>query len=290
MAVNIDDALSAYLGDTRSNHRRDVWLWLYLETHHEAELKPEECNGFNMRDRLASILHEKRMPLDKITTAMNHFLAPAECLKWIAEDERLTQWLALRLEEVSNNYWARRRPRLLGKDLVTGLLDIWDAELREKTKTLNRLREEWLYLKSLDYQLKWFEEKSESKQRCQFAWSWLQKHAPKLTDDTLPVENYLELLMLFDKADLREAERTLIAQNIRRAWNRRQYLEKMEGKKQCNTFLPEEIINLLDGLVNKHGLKRPQVLEILIQMEAERGSYLGTSAGQMKHAATTPGT
>lgn len=290
MAVIIDDALSAYLGDKRPDHRRDVWLWLYLETHHEAEFKPEECNGFNMRDRLASTLDDKCFPLDTITAAMNRYLVPAEYLKWITEDERQTRWLVFRLEEITNNYWSRLRPRLLGKDLVTGLFDIWNAKLRDKTEALGRLRENWLYLKSLDHQFKWFEDKSESKQRCQFAWSWLQKNAPNLTDSSLPVENYLELVMFFDKADLREAERTLIAQNIRRAWNRREYLGKMKGKKQCNTFLPEETINLLDGLVDKHGLKRPQVLEILIQMESERGAYLENPTGRMRHSSTTPDT
>lgn len=290
MAVNLTDELSVYLGSKRHDPRQDVWLWLFLQTHHEAEFKPEECDSLNMRNLLASHLRGRRFSLDTITSAMTQFLVNADHLKWITEDERQTHWLVFRLEDITQNHWLKRLPNLVGRDLVTGMIDIWNVPTRDKTRILSQLREDWLYQKNLDHQFKWFEEKGESKQRCKFAWVWMQKNASSLTSDALPFENYPELIMFFDKADLREAERTLIAQNIRRAWTRRKYVEKMGTKKQCNTFLPEETINLLDGLVEKHGLKRPQILEILIQMESEQGAYIAHSAGQVKNSPATSDT
>ncbi|MCY1556671.1 hypothetical protein D9M68_934400 [compost metagenome] len=48
----------------------------------------------------------------------------------------------------------------------------------------------------------------------------------------------------------------------------------MTGKKQYNFIMSEKAIKRLDKLAEKHDLKRTQVLEILLQMEEEKGAYI----------------
>lgn len=48
----------------------------------------------------------------------------------------------------------------------------------------------------------------------------------------------------------------------------------MTGKKQYNFILSDKTIKRLDNLADKHNLKRTQVLDILLQMEEEKGIYI----------------
>ncbi|MNC82874.1 hypothetical protein D3C75_1365720 [compost metagenome] len=48
----------------------------------------------------------------------------------------------------------------------------------------------------------------------------------------------------------------------------------MTGKKQYNFLLSDKAIKHLDKLAETYDLKRTQILEVLIKMEAEKGVYI----------------
>ncbi|ASD11971.1 hypothetical protein CD800_24000 [Pseudomonas aeruginosa] len=92
-----------------------------------------------------------------------------------------------------------------------------------------------------------------------------------------PISNYQELLMFFDQEEIGSNERVAIIERIRRLWSKRQFNERSTDKKQVNVMLSKAVIAQLDALAEKHGLKRAQVIESLIRMEADAGMYLAES-------------
>lgn len=83
--------------------------------------------------------------------------------------------------------------------------------------------------------------------------------------------------MFFDQEDIGSNERTAIIERIRRLWSKKQFNERSTDKKQVNVMLSKAVIAQLDALAEKHGLKRAQVIESLVRMEADAGVYLAES-------------
>ena len=272
MAIHDPDQLERLLSKT--SHRQDVWLWLFLKQHEEADFDLDTCNGLTMRDTLARFLEtEGAIPKQAIFEAIDRFLVPDESVKWISGEERQTRWLSPKVMKMTQLGGLWSVPRLLGKDLLLGAIDLWDEGIAGKTTALSNLSHEWERHRSKDHLLKWFEDKKEGAERCRFAWEWIQKDRKLSWRNPSRFESYLELMMFFDDMDFRERELKDIAQSIRRSWNRQRYLEKLEGKKQYNFILSHEAIELLDALAKANDLKRPQALEKLIMAEAKQGAH-----------------
>ncbi len=272
MPAHDPDLLQSLIGKT--SHRQDIWLWLYFKQFEEADFELDTCNGLTMRSNLAGFIESKGGVTAELIAAMDRFLVDVECLKWISGEERQTKWLDHRVRSMTRlgDLWSI--PRLTGRDLLIGAIDLWEESVTHKTAALKSLHRDWERHRSQDRQLKWFEDNKEGAARCRFAWEWLQKDRALALRIPPSFESYIELVMYFDSMDLRERELKDIAQSIRRSWNRQRYLEKLEGKKQYNFILSEESVELLDELASASGLKRPQVLERLIKAEADRRGQL----------------
>ncbi len=61
---------------------------------------------------------------------------------------------------------------------------------------------------------------------------------------------------------------------IKRRWSRKQFDERAADKKQVNVMLSKTVIAQLDALAETHGMKRAQIIESLVRMEADAGTYL----------------
>jgi len=268
MPVHDPDLLQSLIGKT--SRRQDIWLWLYFKQFEEADFELDTCNGLTMRSHLAGFIENKGGVTAELIAAMDRFLVDVECLKWISGEERQTKWLDHRVRSMTRlgDLWSI--PRLTGRDLLIGAIDLWEESVTNKTTALESLHRDWERHRNQDRQLKWFQDDKEGVVRCRFAWEWLQKDRALALRIPPSFESYIELVMYFDSMDLRERELKDIAQSIRRSWNRQRYLEKLKGKKQYNFILSEESVELLDELARASGLKRPQILERLIKAEADR--------------------
>lgn len=266
------DALSEPLNDTVRNARHDIWLWLYLSTHENATFAPNTCNGLTMRDEIASFLKRNSHILKHIAPAKDKFLIPDESLTWIGAEERQCQWI---LGLIKKNT-ILRLPMVLAhlniREQLIALIDTWDIDLEEKALDIESLRKEWLRHKAADSAFEWFEDKKEGAKRCACAWEWLEKNKRTLFKNPTPVSNYNELLMHFDDANLGRNEQKAIIKEIKKRWSRQQLDERNPDKKQFNVMLPITVIAQIDELANKHDRKRAEIVEILIQMEADSGS------------------
>lgn len=272
------DELSRLIGDPRNDTRRDIWLWLYLSSYEMADLDPATCNGATMRSAIARSLRLNTRMLGRINSVKDRFMLPNDYFKWIDRSERQYRWLLGRVEYITDLRPRRGVPEglvhLTGRDHLIALLDLWEIDIAKKAENIERLRKEWLGHKANDSDFEWFEDKKEGAKRCQCAWEWLERNHKSIPVEQLPISKYTELLLYFDKAKLSRTERKLTIQEIRKRWSRKQFGERNDDKKQVNVWLSKDVIDLLDGLTEKHNLKRAEMLERLIKMESEAGSYL----------------
>lgn len=278
MATDEPSALQLMLGDESQHARYSIWLWLHLQYRENAHFAPESCCSSEMQTVTSEYLEGRSdVTVGDINALMVRWLAPAEHLAWIDDSERQTRWLTPRLQKITDLSRLSMLPRLLGKDLIVGMIDLWSESLTEKVRQLQWLHDDWLQHKAMDQQLKWFKDPKEGAARCQYAWGWMQKNERRLLfRRSLPFENYQELLAFFDSTDLRERERKDIVQSVRQSWNRQKYLERLEDRKQYNFILSRKTIDLLDKMATEHGMKRPELLEYLVQQESELGMYFRT--------------
>ena len=279
------DELSQLLNEPRQNTRHDIWLWLYLNQHKRARFDASTCNGSTMRDEIARFLRRKTENLKDIASQKDRFLVPHDYLKWIEGDERQHRWLLRRIEELTELRPTQGLPsglvRLNGRNHLIAILDLWDVDIAKKADEIERLHNRWLRHKAGDRAFEWFEDKKDGLKRCKCAWEWLEKHHVSIFKSQLPINNYKELLLYFDEAELGRNEMKAIIQTIKKRWNRKQFDERTADKKQVNVMLSKTAIEILDTLAKKHELKRAQVLELLITMESEDGVYF---TGRLKGA------
>ena len=271
------DELSQLLNEPRQNTRHDIWLWLYLNQHKRARFDASTCNGSTMRDEIARFLKRKTENLKDIASQKDRFLVPHDYLKWIEGDERQHRWLLRRIEELTELRPTQGLPsglvRLNGRNHLIAILDLWNVDIAKKADEIERLHNRWLRHKAGDRAFEWFEDKKDGLKRCKCAWEWLEKYHVSIFKSQLPINNYKELLLYFDEAELGRNEMKAIIQTSKKRWNRKQFDERTADKKQVNVMLSKTAIELLDTLAKKHELKRAQVLELLITKESENGVY-----------------
>lgn len=272
MAVHLDDALAATLGDTRLNARFDRWLWFYLNDL-GADFDPNEFDGPAMRDRMADFIADRTWEKGQIAADKSRRLLPDERLAWITKDDRLHKWLTKHLKEEIGIRRITPPPRLLDRDLMITIVDVWNTDLSSKMAALNDLEFSWSEHRKQDHIFRWFRD-TDSARRCILAWEWLRKNEPALTHLSPAIECYDELLKFFDMTRFSKDEKVLRIDAIKKRWSQQKYRENLAGKKQYNFMLSDKTISRLDELAKAYDLKRPQILEILVQVEAERGLYL----------------
>lgn len=273
MAIRMDDSLAAALGDTRLDDRFDRWLWFYLNGR-GAGFAPSELDGAIMRDRMADFIEEHPWSKRQIDVEKTRLLLPDQCLTWISKkDDRQHQWLIPQIRNETGFIYEPPPPRLLGRDLVVVMIDVWDTDASRKRAVLNNLEQAWIEHKKQDHIFRWFRD-TDSARRCTLAWEWLCKNEPMLTQFSPTIESYDELLKFFDRTRFSKDEKVLRIDAIKKRGSQQKYRENLTGKKQYNFMLSDKTIRRLDELAETYDLKRPQILEILIQMEAESGIYI----------------
>ncbi|MGH8434220.1 MAG: hypothetical protein ACRERX_07000 [Pseudomonas sp.] len=268
------DELSRLLQDPHQNNRHDIWLWLCLYCHVKLDLDRNTCNGATMRDVIARALRRNTDLIALIPSEKDQYLVPDECFSWITKDERQYHWLLPEVDELTDKRFPLDLVHLTGRGHIIAMLDVWQVDIEKKAREIEHLHECWRRHTARDSQLEWFADKKEGTKRCVCAWEWLQKNHLRPFSRQLPISNYKELLMFFDQANLGENEQRAIIQQIKRRWSRKQFDERAIGKKQVNVMLAKTVIAQLDELAKRHDLKRAQVLETLVRMEADANVYL----------------
>ncbi|MDH0894859.1 MULTISPECIES: hypothetical protein [unclassified Pseudomonas] len=293
-----DDRLAKLLKDPAQSRRHDIWLWLFLFHYRHHMLTPQSCNGYEMREVLADCLEQDEAVRNSLPLEKSVFLLPDRSLEWIKNDDRQYLWLLPRIKNMTELELPKGLIHLSHSDRLIAMIDLWNANGRrserrnssyrpsKKTDTDNRiskkkdavdlLHSEWRRHSEKDIEFEWFNDKKDGNKRCICAWRWLEKnYAYKLGKLTPSLfQSYQDLLIFFDGESLNSMEIRLIVKAIKNRWSRQQFDERSTDKKQVNILLSKTVITQLDALKRKHNLKRAQIVEKLLSMEAKQGLYL----------------
>lgn len=264
-----DDALSETLGVHEYSRRHDIWLWhkLYFYYPGFSELN---IPNVGMRDKIAHYLQQNSWLIRPLMQEKSSQLVSEKELSWIRDDRRQVEWITRELQRILNHNPFVLRFELTGRDLLVAILDISPKDTTEKTIILKNLEQDWLRHKANDRRYAWFENDD---QKCQLAYDWLAKNASFFMHRT-PFEKYEDILIFFDQANYPMEKEELYITKIKKVWNQRKYRTSLKGKAQYNFILSNKTANLLDEISTQYEISRARVLEILVEMEAQKGLYI----------------
>lgn len=298
--AQLNDRLSKLLKNSVPNRRHDIWLWLFFVHYRNHTLRPQSCNGYEMREVLADLLGQDEAVRASLPMEKSVFLLPDHSLEWIKNDERQYLWLLPRIKKMTELILPKGLIHLSDRDSLIAMIDLWsgknksqtapkiksayspsvktytDDHIYTKKNAVDCLRLEWKRHLEKDIEFEWFNDKKDGNKRCICAWRWLEKNYFYNLDRLVPLifQSYQDLLVFFDGESLSSMEIRLMVKSIKNRWSRQQFDERSADKKQVNILLSKTVIAQLDSLKRKHNLKRAQIVEKLLSMEATQGLYL----------------
>ncbi|MDT8141452.1 hypothetical protein RQ528_27280 [Pseudomonas aeruginosa] len=270
MAIHLTDKLSRLFNETKYNRRYDTWLWYSLIWSHP-EFHPYSSQNTGMREAMANFLAERSWLINWMKEKRSQQLLPDNSFDWIGEELRQTEWITARALQITGHNLSARPIDLTGKDLIVTLIDLWQTDITEKYHKLQYLAQSWRNQKARDKEYEWFKDDD---QKSVLAWEWLNKNAYLSVLAKRPFERYVDTLTFFDSANLTPDQKSLYLDKIKKRWSQKKYRENLKGKAQYNFILSDKAIANLDKLANLHEISRAKVLEILLEMEAEKNDHI----------------
>lgn len=270
MAIHIIDRLAKIIGDTSADDRFTNWLWVTLKeitpTQYLGKFKSQE-----MRDRMAAILSTDSLLIKEVKSRATK-TADKKQISWIKDSKRQRVWIEtkLRTSQLTTN---ELRASLSNQELSVLMIDYVDSHQSQPQTLASTLRQEWEQQEKEDRVFDWFQKEAEE-DKCGFAWDFFGKKYYELSLMEEKFRSIDDLLAyVYTHKPSKELIELLIS-NAKSRWSQKKYRSKQDGKKQYNFILSDSAIKRLDKLAEKYDLKRPQIIEILLQMETEEGAYL----------------
>lgn len=278
----INDKLQKALNGLNVDSRLSTWLWLFLKGQ-VPDANIGELGSPGMRDRMADLIQNTQTGAEFIEAQSALFLLPEKDLEWITSKKRQNLFIARKLIEKSGYQSIMPPTNLTDRALTIAMVDIWAIEKNQKSWAINQIKFEWEQHSSSDHIFKWFDS-HDIEQRLETAWEITKIKFPLLTFQQSTPKEKDDLIILLDTQFITTPEKTLLMESIKKRWRQNKYRAKLTGKKQYNFILSDKAINRLDKLADKYDLKRTEVLEILLQMEEEKGIYISARKALTKEA------
>lgn len=270
MAVHYSDLLARILEDNTVSHRRDLWLWYWLFGHgihlgSYAELR------IGMRDKMGNFLSQNIPLVQQIRDEKRRLLLPEQQLEWLNEGARQTKWILSKFMQLAGLTWSNVPQHVSGQDQLILSIDLWPVDTTQKKLALDDLKRQWTHHKSGDKTYKWFKDNDE---KSVLAWEWLSRNTSFTLLYSEPFEKYEDLLIFFDSENLTTEQKALYIDKIKKRWSQQKYRESLTGKSQYNFILSDKAAATLDKLSDHYEISRAKIIEILLDMEADKNIYI----------------
>lgn len=270
MALHIEDELSKVLGETEYNNRYDIWLW-YTLVFYETTFNSNDYLDTGMREKMASYLRSKPWRVDELLKERHKQLVHKKDIEWVIESRRAIEWATREIQISTAHNQLNYYFDLTEKDLPIAILDVWQRDITQKTALLRSLEQRWKSHKTNDKIYAWFKDED---QKSEFTWDWLLKNSYVSTLGSTPFNTFEDLLIFFDKASYSREQKELYIGKIKKGWTQKKYRENLKGKAQYNFVLSDKAIVSLEKLASRYEVSRARLLEILIEMEAEKNDHV----------------
>lgn len=245
--------------------QRDL-LWLWWHTRHELDLRPDDYLAPDMGEIISKRINGQHI------TQLRHKkpveMLPAAKLPKIENDSRAVRWMINEFAKRGHPA-LQKLPRILSDwETLVALIDLELGACEYKLSMLQRMEADWASLRHGDQDFRWFQGPSE-KARCKIAWEW---YAARAIDSVAgpgqlpanPFQNYDELALFWDSADLRLGERRDQLEQIKKFWKNLETKKNQVGKKQTNVLLSAEAAAALEQLAATWHMTRKEVFDKLL--------------------------
>lgn len=262
----LDNAFGMHIDNRLAN-----WLWIYLKSNYPNLYLGEQSNP-TMRDLIAEAIIQNQNLINEIKERIPQMILPESSLEWIKHGKRQREWIKNKIKRTVGITLNAAPQSPNSRISLISKIDAWTPQ-KQKAIEIIEMASAWDRQKESDKAFQWFHGEEEE-QKCELAWKMLIKDYQKFNIPSNQFNDHEELLIFFDSNLLNPAERTLLIKTVKSRWSQNKYRAKMTDKKQCNFILSEKAIKRLEKLAKKYDLKRTQVLEILLQMEDQKGIYI----------------
>jgi hypothetical protein len=274
MPIAHKDKLQKTFNSLNADRRFSTWLWVFI-IQNFPNIDLGEFGSPGMRDRMAELIINHPGLKKTIENKKSTDLLPEQSLQWITNNKRQNTFLIRKLTEQNGIPYTDAPENLTGRNLTIAAIDTWQTERTQKSAIVNQIRSEWEAHTESDYLFKWFDGPDE-KEKLSAAWKTTKAKYSHLDPHKIQLQEVEDLIIFLDTPSITTSEKVLLMDSIKKQWskNKSRAKNKDAGKKQYNFILSQKTINRLDKLAEKHDLKRTQVLDILLKMEEEKGTYI----------------
>lgn len=270
-----DQDFQSSLGIHKITDRFENWLWVFMKNHrvHATTDRPPKMHRKIFIDALHNNqeLRRKFDEICKITFVHDFYL------EWIVNDPLQLEWIEKKLgvNHLRSDI-VYFHNNLSHKEKIITLIDNLNQPLTEKIHAIEQLKMDWgKYLRRAKV-LDWLDGHPSS-ERVKFSWDWLLKYYSEIFSSIYQPTNSHDLKYLIKTKIASPEEKELIIHSIKSAWSNHIYRKKIsKSKKQCNVYLPIEIIAKLDKIAKNNSASRGEIIEILIDEESKTNIHLET--------------
>lgn len=290
MALNINDDLARLIGTPIESSRIQSLIWFALAQNNGFFIDIHSISTYN-RDELASFIKN----MDTLNGGNQWIpvkLVPDTNLSWIEDNQRQSRWIINQFilhiaasqnkaEQLGGHYKSKNHPtpprHLKGKNLSIAYFDYFSAHyfstVDEKINFIKTLESYWQNHTKTDRYFSWLD-KNDANSRIEFFWEWLTKKNPEITHNRPIFKTHEGVLEFFDNPAFSESAKELFNKKANNMWAQKKRRENSKNKRQCNFVLTEKTASKLEKLAAKHHLTRTEIIELIINAEAEKETYI----------------
>lgn len=292
MAVNIPNRFSLRIGSTGEDPSRVATVAWLIAAHEDSSLVDLNPNAHDLQKALKEFVNKNPETGVFINDSMPKKLVPQEHINWIKDNQRQFFWIRDYISKLKTSQPKKIRSdlspvthtlptsiphHLSNRERNVAFVDYWlTKSFREMITAIQYCKEmEFGWNKHIesDKLFSWLEGVDAEKKRDCFL-SFLKNRIPNEINDYYKFQSHEDLLIFFDHPMFIRDTKELYSKDARKIWNQRLRREKATDEKQCNFVLPLKTISKLDRLAKKHHLTRTEIIELIINGEAEKETYI----------------
>lgn len=292
MAIHTPDNFSLRINSTGEYPSRIASVAWLVAADEDSSLVDLNPNAHDVKKIINEYVNRNSEAGVFIKDSLPKMLVPQERINWITDSQRQFYWIRAYIYNIKTSQ-PKKIPSdlspvihtlptfiphyLLNRERNVALVDYWLAKSFFKVATAIQycieMEYEWNKHIESDKLFSWLEGMDAEKKRDCF-WSFLKNRIPNEIDDYHKFQSHEDIFIFFDSPKFTRDTKELYSKDARKIWNQRLRREKATDEKQCNFILPLKTISKLDKLSKKHHLTRTEIIELIINAEAEKETYI----------------
>gem|GEM_PF-667639 len=280
--------LMSRLRRSKLRKREIIWILIYFKSKKPSSTSSEIIDLPNLDQAISSMIAANPHSLPSINSGLCRELLEEKALTWVTEDKIQHDWIKNKIDKTPTSKNIKPRnlhgiapTKITSRDFLIATIDTWNIELSEKNDIVANLKKEWQSKRNPYNHFSWALNADESYiSTC--IWDWIKNNNTHIQPLQTAFRSIEDVMQHFNHVSISEYELEAIKKYAKNRWYQKTYRESLKGKKQQNLLLSEKAISRLRSLSKKHGIKRNEVIELLLKLETEQKLYLKQALTTMR--------